>query len=450
MTRKYIIMKTKYLFPLLAVLVLFFGCEDSKDSLSLKVPQSANDVSSDGGTLQVDITCDGPWTAFSSAESWCLVDAQVGSGTDVLTIQVLPNYKQEARTAVVTVSSKKAKKEIKISQKASDTSIDPATYHYDLPVIFHVMYKDKTDPKQYVSRNRLSDILSVVNKYYKDKTESVDMNLTFTLATTNPYGETLDNPGVEYIQWPDSYPIDCDDFMTDNTSEGGKGYVKYLWDPNRYINVMVYNFTEDPNSGSVTLGISHLPFTTTGSNSLPGLNDVSQSYLTLQNLAYPYCVSINSSFIDQQSNSQYYNPADITVTLAHELGHYLGLHHVFSEASDGSVMDGCKDTDYCEDTPSYNKVAYDMTYQWAMAGNVPDDNLFKFLVNRENCEGAEFISRNIMDYSISKSDQFTQDQLGRVRHVLMYSPLIPGPKVEQADTRVVYEGPLDLPIRVVR
>ena len=168
--------------------------------------------------------------------------------------------------------------------------------------------------------------------------------------------------------------------------------------------------------------------------------------MELKTLSFPYSVSINSLFIDQQSTSTAYNTTDITVTLAHELGHYLGLHHVFSEDPESS----CKDTDYCKDTPSYDKDAYDMTYQWAMAGNIPEKELVAYLVKRESCDGAQFISHNIMDYSVSYSDQFTQDQCNRIRHVLTYSPLIPGPKKEQANTRAAIGEVLKLPIRTIK
>jgi len=86
-----------------------------------------------------------------------------------------------------------------------------------------------------------------------------------------------------------------------------------------------------------------------------------------------------------------------------------------------------------------------MTYQWAMAGNIPEKELFAYLVKRESCDGAQFISHNIMDYSVSYSDQFTQDQCNRIRHVLTYSPLIPGPK-----TRAAIEEVLKLPIRTIK
>lgn len=91
-----------------------------------------------------------------------------------------------------------------------------------------------------------------------------------------------------------------------------------------------------------------------------------------------------------------------------------------------------------------------MTYLWAMAGNIPEKELFAYLVKRKSCDGAQFISHNIMDYSVSYSNQFTQDQCNRIRHVLTYSPLIPGPKKEQANTRAAIGEVLKLPIRTIK
>ena len=55
-----------------------------------------------------------------------------------------------------------------------------------------------------------------------------------------------------------------------------------------------------------------------------------------------------------------------------------------------------------------------------------------------------------MDYSVSYSDRFTDDQRDRIRHVLTYSPLIPGPKKGVTKTRSATATPLDLPIRVIK
>lgn len=439
-------MKVKYLFLLLILLIGVSSCEDSdsENAPSLEVSQSAFDnISSNGQTVEVNITSNNSWTASTNA-SWCNLSPQKGNGNQKLTIIVEGNIDQAARTATITVSSSGAtNKTIQISQNGASPSA--GEFRYELPVIFHVLYKDKTDPLQYVRASRLADILSIVNKLYEGDAQSAKMNLEFRLANINPEGEPMETPGVEYVQWSESYPINCDKFMSD---ESGK-YVKYLWDPNKYINVMIYNFLGD-NSGTTTLGISHLPFSTKGNTFMEGLNPVESTHLSLNNLKFPYCASINSLYINHQSTGNEYNTSDVTVTLAHELGHYLGLHHVFSETDEGDLINTCKDTDYCEDTPSYDKQAYDTYYAWVMSpsNNIPDDQLFSYLVKRENCSGTEFTSTNIMDYAVSYSNRFTQDQRDRIRHVLTYSPLIPGPKKGQAQTRVAAEGPLDLPILI--
>lgn len=74
-----------------------------------------------------------------------------------------------------------------------------------------------------------------------------------------------------------------------------------------------------------------------------------------------YSSSINSKYINEKSTAFYRNPNDSTKNLAHELGHYLGLHHVFAEDKNG-YADNCNDTDYCQDTPSYNRNKYNVWY----------------------------------------------------------------------------------------
>lgn len=426
-----------------ALILLFTYCKDSDtDPTELILSESSfSNISSSGEEFDIDISCTNAWTVSNPA-SWCNVTPQKGTGNQKISLSVGANLETTSRTTTITISSGRTKKTIEVSQEGATSTID--NYHYELPVIFHVMYQNEKDPLQYVSQTRLAEILSMVNEMYKNEVNSVNMNLTFTLADTDPNGASLDNPGVEYVQWTESYPIDCEKFMNDNSGS----YVKYLWDPNRYINVMIYNFSADESSGTTTLGISHLPFTTTSNNSLEGLNETSHSSLSLKNLKFPYCASINSLYINEQSYGNNYKPTDVTVTVAHELGHYLGLHHVFTEKDDDKTS-SCEDTDYCEDTPSYDKQAYDDYYTYIIKHDEPK-NFFAKLVKRTNCSGSEFISYNIMDYAISYSNQFTNDQRNRIRHVLTYSPLIPGPKKGQNRTKAASDEPLDLPIRVIK
>lgn len=430
-------MKTKLIF-LLSLLWILIGCDDS-DSATLNISESKFDnISASGESLTIDITCSSSWTVTSNKQ-WCIPNTQKGENDGKLILSINANLESNSRTATVTIISHKVNKTVQIIQNGSINTAEE--YHYKIPVIFHVLYKEDRNSLQKINSSRLSHILDKVNSLYKSKNNSVDMNLTFTLATTDKNGETLPNPGVEYIQWPESYPIDCEAFMEDNSGE----YVKYLWDPNSYINIMVYNFATEPNSNSVTLGISHIPFSTKGKHYLEGLGETDYSHLTLANLQFPLCVSINSLYINEESTSTKYNTADVTVTLAHELGHYLGLHHVFAETNNGT----CEDTDYCKDTKSYNKQEYDSNCDYIYE-NERAKYTFENLVKRTGCDGIEFISYNIMDYAISYSNQFTINQRERIRHVLSYSPLIPGPKKGDIDTRALNEGPLDLPIRTIK
>ena len=313
-------MKIRCLLLISILTLLFVSCEDSNTENNSKLELSESsfqDIDSDGVTLTVNITSSDSWVAASSS-TWCKLVPNKGASNQPLGIVVETNLETTERSATIAVTSSGIKKVITVTQLAAGHSTDPEAYHYELPIIFHVLYKNSSDPKQYISPNRLTDILKTVNKLYKNKIGSVDMNLTFTLASRGPDGKDLTTPGVEYTLWPESYPIDCDAFMSDNTRK----YVSYLWDPNQYINVMIYNFTND-NSGFTTLGIAHLPFSTKGSTFLEGLNPVESPYLTLNNLKFPYCVSINSLYINEQSSGNSYNSADVTVTMAHELGHLI-------------------------------------------------------------------------------------------------------------------------------
>lgn len=339
-------------------------------------------------------------------------------------------------------------------------------YDYHLPVIFHVFYKDSKNPKQYISSTRLKELLSNVNELYLgnvynislDTIESENIHVLFELAEKDANGKKLSTPGVEYIKINED-SIDCEDFMNSKT------YAKYSWNQNDYINVMVYSFKNTDHT-SVTLGISNIPYKVAGYPDIEGLTN-SKNYPLNKPSSFPYCVSLNAIYVDKkyegtryttdkhQQNYQY-NTADPNATLAHELGHYLGLFHTFSEKAGkkdkSEAADDDDDSDYCEDTPSYNRIAYGkwLTQYMEEARKINKDTTFtvKQLAKRTNTKGKEWQADNLMDYSICYSMRFTPDQAYRMRQVLYYSPLIPGPKKARTSTRAWNEIPeeeFDLP-----
>lgn len=436
-------------FNIFALLLLFVAASCSDDDDATFFSQSDfTDVSYNGSVLEIDINTPGEWTATSRV-AWCqaITKYDEGKGKGTVKIKVDPNL-EEARAGVVKIWTPERVYDINIAQEARPAGNE---HGYTLPVIFHVFYSDESDPTQYVSAERIAQVLQNVNNLYDGGTRyeggdaTQDMNLDFVLATTNEADEPLATPGVEYIK-VDEISIDCHTFM------GDKNRVGLLWNPNEYINVMLYHFEQANDGGGTILGVSHMPYNAKNGTKLEGLSNASADYLVKENLAYPHCVSINSVFINEEKTpDDAYVGTDVNVTLAHELGHYIGLHHAFDEDEDGSLSTDCIDSDYCKDTPSYNRPAYLMNLE-AMMQEAEEQGIaltMAQVTERENCKtGTTFNSYNLMDYDISYADRFTADQRFRIRHVLENSPLIPGPKKSIA-TRAAVKGIIDLPMRIV-
>ena len=311
------------------------------------------------------------------------------------------------------------------------------SYEYKLPVIFHVIYKDANDASQYIPSARLQQLLTYVNMIYSGGLfgESGNVNVKFVAATYDEKGNKLDTPGVEYVKWNGAYPISPLKFMGDNSGK----YVSYLWDPNEYINVMMYNFADggDSDEGTV-LGISHMPYTIVGSTALEGLETTKAKNIQKRQLKYPHCVSINSLYANKNGNGGYY-----------ESDRYANSNHEATYISPFS--EGCYDTDYCDDTPSYNRTEYMEYIEYYMKSHTTPR--LQDVLLRTPCEGDNYLSANIMDYSYTLGYKISAQQKARIRNVMYYSPLIPGPKKNGANTRAAgyeAEGKLDLKPIVIK
>lgn len=347
---------------------------------------------------------------------WCVPKLTKEADCYVVEVAITANDTQDERSAILTVSSDDEAhvEQVMVRQQFL---VPDATTHYRLPVVFHVLYKSSTSKQQNIVKGHLATLIEGVNQVYAQC--GAELGLEFVMATHDPEGNLLEEPGVDR-QKVNEATINSSFFM--GYGREPKKYCEYMWDPNRYINIFTYTFE---NHG--ILGISHFPYVVKP-HAMEGLTELEYD-ADWSELPWPQCVSINNEYV--YSHEDYYTITDVVNTLAHELGHFLGLRHAFSEDPETYDHDVCVDSDFCTDTPTYNKAAYDKFMQACMqSGGIVDDNEKQLLLMREDCEtGTDFRSTNIMDYAYSDANRFTPQQAARIRYVLEHSPYIPGPKV---------------------
>lgn len=408
-------MKNKLLFSLVVVMILS-GCR-KEDPQMLTLPQSEfSDITFEGKEIVVSIVSNTVWSVSSDKE-WCVVETASGNGNGEVLLTVKPNFSLESRTANISITSAQDTKTVKLEQNLWDVE----NYTFRLPVIFHVLYNDPMTSTQYVEPGWMAEVLERVNMFYHDGFDknSVNMKLEFVMATHDPLGGELSEHGVDRVKI-DTESINPDDFIYDF-------WPNILWDLEKYINVFVYHFPEDKNG---VLGVSIRPYSEVAFP-LPGL-EVVDFWPVHSDVDYMHGVSINSRYIysfNHNENEPSLNFSDISVVLAHELGHHLGLFHIFTQTEEGG---SCTDKDYCADTPCYNRSEYEKILKEYLAINPNLDwyEAMEFMKRTDCVTGETSKPNNVMDYMYSWQNRFTPDQYARVRHVLTYSPLIPGPKIK--------------------
>lgn len=96
-------------------------------------------------------------------------------------------------------------------------------------------------------------MIDKTNEIYRGHTGTgnPDMKLEFIPATHDPRGNLLEEPGIERVQWVSS-SLNAEDVMSDRTRK----YVHLQWDPNDYINILLFRFSD-----AGILGISTFPLT---------------------------------------------------------------------------------------------------------------------------------------------------------------------------------------------
>ena len=274
--------------------------------------------------------------------------------------------------------------------------------NYTIPVVFHVIHGGQavgTFPN--LSQAQINSQIAILNNDYAgtgfnagnfantnfSQSLIANCNISFCLAEKDPSGTTLTEKGINRIDYlskgwsdPSSYTSSANfkNFI-DNTVKAGT-----IWDPSRYLNIWI----SDVNSSVGLLGYATFP-PVSGLTGIPGGQGTSSDDGV-------WCWS--KAIGDVGSLASLYNKGR---TATHEIGHYLGLRHIWGDSNCG--------TDYCNDTPTQQQENTTCpTFPNVSCSNGPNGDLFM----------------NFMDYCYDYClYMFSNDQRARMQTAMANSPL---------------------------
>ncbi len=255
-----------------------------------------------------------------------------------------------------------------------------------IPVVVHVIHNvsgnpTSSGPSANISDQQIQSQIKVLNDDYRRKTGSrgfntnpvgVDMRIEFYLATRDPQGK----PSTGITRTFNSQELF--DVFDDNALLSSIAY----WDSEKYLNIWVTSLKDN------YLGLAEFP---TGEFNGLELDEISPK---IDGIMIDHTVFGNRTGTATTGIYSYGR------TLTHEVGHWLGLLHIWGD-------EFCGD-DYCSDTPPQER------------GNLSTSCNLKYSF----CNGNKTLnmSENFMDYSPdSCMSVFTVEQSRRVRAILELS-----------------------------
>jgi len=222
--------------------------------------------------------------------------------------------------------------------------------------------------------------------------------ISFCLALKDSLGNVLVESGIERINWNSisgatnpTLATTAGNLMTlmDNTIKPAT-----IWSPNKYLNIWV----TDANPSASILGYATFP-------PLSGLAGVTGGGTATTDGLWCWAKACGSQNIF--ASGVYSAPYNYGRTLTHEISHYLGIRHVWGDAS-------CAN-DFCIDTPPAQTASYGtQTYPY-LPNNCPTN------LPPTGPEGVMFM--NFADYTDDAfMYMFTEDQKTRMQTAMTNSP----------------------------
>jgi hypothetical protein len=278
---------------------------------------------------------------------------------------------------------------------------------YNIPVIFHIIHSGQAVGNTYnISQAQVNSQIRILNEAFrKTNTDqstyvtqaglsslAADCEISFCAATVDTAGNALTEPGIDRILasskgWTN--PGYSDSYIETTIKPNS------VWNSSKYLNIWILNFS-DPQE----LGYAQFP--TVPSASTPTIGDLAGS--GLDGPAKTDGVVFGYKYIGDIGTAT--APFNKGRTAVHEIGHWLGLWHIWGDES------GCSGTDYVADTPNQGGENYTCP---ATNGAVVTDAC------TATSPGVNY--QNYMDYSDDKCMvMFTEGQKARMQACMQYCP----------------------------
>ncbi|MFT6922071.1 MAG: hypothetical protein ACJA1C_001073 [Crocinitomicaceae bacterium] len=252
-----------------------------------------------------------------------------------------------------------------------------------IPVVIHVIHNgDAVGSNENIADAQVISQIQVLNEDfrrilgtpgYNTNPDGADIEVEFCLAVIDETGNP--HSGIDRVNYGQAAFTGQADANTMKAAT--------YWNPDDYMNMWTVNYG---NSG--LLGFAQFPNT----SGLAGLNN-NNGGATTDGVVADYR-SFGSSAIYPAGT--YSAPYDLGRTMTHEVGHYLGLRHIWGDANCGD--------DFCADTPEST----------TSNGGCP---------TQTTCDGNQDMVENYMDYTNDACmNIFTDDQKTRIRTVFTVSP----------------------------
>jgi len=242
-------------------------------------------------------------------------------------------YQQQARDAF--------EKTLRTAIQSARMSAEQDETLYQLPYIVHIIHGGEPigigtniDARQVYSqiqatnadfRRRNPDTTATRSVF---RNVAADLNIELVPALYAPDGTPLEEPGIHrYNGGKFAYSFDeVNNTIKLNTS----------WNPDQYLNIWVVRFFIG--SSESTLGYSTFPFAPSAAS------DLTYNFPAHEEGVFVHYKVFGSK--ELYPGSQLKSVYTKGRTLTHELGHFLGLYHVWGDDY------SCNGNDYCDDTPT--------------------------------------------------------------------------------------------------